>query len=113
MIQIKTKEGSVTASRNGSLATIEVELAAATDLEIEMEVADGFLLFTGIDSIDTAGLEVTASTGKTFFRAHGPATHTLEITATMNSAPIRLIIRANGALVTDKWLAENADGHQG
>ncbi len=41
-------------------ATIRIELVSATDLEIVLEVADGMLLPTGIDTLDSAGFEVTA-----------------------------------------------------
>jgi hypothetical protein len=105
--------GSVTIRRNGAVAALDIDLGSDTDLEVEMEVAQGFLLVTGIGSSATNGLEVTATNGKTIFRTRGPAAHSIEITATIEAVPVRLIVRANGLVRADDWFAGDADGDLG
>jgi len=104
-VDLEDPTGTIAIRRRGRLAAITVELAAGTDLEIEMEVADGYLLLTGIDRDDATGFDVSAASGKTVFRTRGPASRTLEFTATIPSSPVRLIVRADGLVVADDWLA--------
>jgi hypothetical protein len=85
-------------------AAISVELVSATDLEIVLEVADGMLLLTGIDTVVSAGFEVTAVAGRTVIRTHGPAVHELKFTTTEITEPVHLVVRSNGAVVADNWL---------
>jgi len=111
-VEIDLGEGSgtiVVGPRAGG-AAISIELVSATDLEIVLEAAGGMLLPTGIDTINSAGFEVTAAAGSTVIRTHGPAVHELEFTATGITEPVHLVVRSNGSVVADDWLNSGGDG---
>lgn len=91
-------------------AAISIELVSATDLEIVLEVADGMLLPTGIDTVDSAGFGITAGVGRTVIRTRGPAIHELKFTTTETTESVHLVVRSNGAVVADDWLQARGNG---
>jgi len=112
-IDLGERAGTMAVGRIGGSTTIRIDLATPTDLEIVLEVTDGFLLPTGIDTLDSAGFEVVAEDSKTVVRTHGPAAHELEFTVTEDAAPVHLIVRSNGSVVADDWLTDDATGNRG
>lgn len=112
-IDLGGRAGTMAVGRHGSSTAIRIDLATASDLEIVLEVADGILLPTGIDTIDSAGFEVTAEASRTVIRTHGPALHELEFTAAGDTAPVHLIVYLNGSVVADDWLDPDQGGNQG
>lgn len=112
-VALGEQSGSVSISRDGGSATIDIELVAETDLEIDLETADGLVLLTGVDPTVTAGIEATTAPGRTVVRARGPATHRLEFLSTIDEAPVHLVIRADGTVVAEKWLTGKAEGNGG
>jgi hypothetical protein len=113
VIDLGGQAGMVAVSRRGGETAIRVELATETDLEIDLEVADGVLLLSRIDPADDAGFEVTTAAGKTVLRTRGPAARRFEITATDEAVPVRFVIRSNGAVVAEGWLDDDPDRDRG
>ncbi len=109
-IDLGERVGSMAVGRQGDSTTIRIDLATATDLEIVLEVADGMLLPTGIDTLSSAGFEVVAGASKTVVRTQGPASHELKFTATEDAVPVHLIVRSNGSVVADNWLKAGGKG---
>lgn len=109
-IDLGDRAGTMVVSPSTGGAAISIELVAATDLEIVLEVADGMLLPTGIDTVDSAGFEVTAGVGRTVIRTRGPAIHELKFTTTETTEPVHFVIRSNGAVVADDWLHARGNG---
>jgi len=109
-IDLGDRAGTMVVGPRAGGAAISIELETATELEIILEVADGMLLPTGIDTIDSAGFEVTADAGRTVIRTHGPAVHKLEFTATGITEPLHLVVRSNGSVVADDWLNAGGNG---
>lgn len=107
------RSGSVTVRRAGGSATIEIELTTETDLEIDLEIAGGMVLLTGVDPVAATGIEATSAPGRTVVRARGPATHRLEFISTVEKAPVHLVIRTDGTVVADELLAGISEGGRG
>ncbi len=105
--------GSMAVDRRGGSTAIRIDLATATDLEIVLEVATGLLLPAGIDTLSSAGFEVVAGASKTVVRTRGPASHQLKFTATEGAVPVHLIVRSNGFVVADDWLADETTENRG
>jgi hypothetical protein len=112
-ITLGERAGTLAVGRNDGDTSIRIDLATTTDLEIVLEVADGFLLPTGIDTTASAGFEVEAEGSRTVIRTRGPAVHELVITATAAVSPVHLIVRSGGAVVADDWLAGDENGNRG
>jgi len=109
-IDLGDRAGTIVVGPHAGGAAISIELATATELEIVLEAAGGMLLPTGIDTIDSAGFEVSAIAGRIVIRTHGPAAHELEFAATGITEPVHLVIRSNGAVVADDWLNAGGSG---
>lgn len=107
-ISLEDPSSSIEVSRTGDLAAIRIDLGSTTDLEIDLEAAEGFLLVTGIEADDAAAFDVMATAGRTALRLQGPTSRTLEITTTSGRVPIRLVVREKGVVVADDRLTADS-----
>ena len=96
---------SIEISRAGDLVGLRIDLEDDAEVEVDVEVSDGFLLVTAIDVEDPTGVVVLSEGGKTILRARGPASQVLEITATAGAVPVHFVVRENGVAVADDWLS--------
>jgi len=103
-IALGQPSSSVEISRTGDLVGIRIDLENDAELEVDVEVSNGFLLVTGINADDPTGFDVTSAEGRTVLRTRGPASQVFEITATAGAVPVRLVVRENGVVVADDWL---------